>query len=136
MFQQPNTSSGDVFKPAEHLGRLVLIYARSFRENVPTSFGAADAVAADIHVIDNPGGVAVFTNALLFQRAIVASLRDAIGGDPVLARIGQGIAKPGQTAPYILQPYSDADAAVATAYVNSLPKQPFQQAAPAAQQQT
>src|SRR5690606_16791789 len=71
-------------------------------------------------------------NALLFQRALIASLRDAIGGDPVLGRIGQGTAKPGQSAPYILTPFTDADAQAATAYVESLPK-PFQ--APAAQQQ-
>ncbi|MEV4458484.1 hypothetical protein [Microbispora sp. NPDC049633] len=130
MFKQPS-GSGDVFKPADHLGRLVLVYALAFREQIPTSFGASDAVAADVHVIDAPGGPQVFNNALLFQRALVASLRDAVGGDPVLARIGQGVAKPGQSAPYVLQPFSDQDAAVATAYVNSLPK-PFQ--APAAQQ--
>ncbi|MEV1201706.1 hypothetical protein [Microbispora rosea] len=131
MFKQPS-GSGDVFKPADHLGRLVLVYALAFREQIPTSFGASDAVAADVHVIDAPGGPQVYNNALLFQRALIASLRDAVGGDPVLARIGQGVAKPGQSAPYVLNPFTDQDAAVATAYVNSLPK-PFQAAAPAQQ---
>ncbi|WP_067184555.1 hypothetical protein [Microtetraspora niveoalba] len=131
MFQQP-TGGGDSFKAAEHLGRLVVIYAKDYRENIPTTFGASNAISADIHVVDAPGGPQVFNNALLFPRALVASLRDAVGGQPVLARIGQGVAKPGQSAPYILNPFSDQDAAVATAYVNSLPK-PFQAAAPAPQ---
>lgn len=130
-FQQPS-AGGDAFKPAEHIGRLVLIWAKDYRENIATSFGAADAICADVHVIDSPNGPEVFKNALLFQRALIASLRDAIGGDPVLGRIGQGTAKPGQSAPYILTPFTDADAQAATAYVESLPK-PFQ--APAAQQQ-
>ena|SRR5690606_37052013 len=125
MFQQPSTG-GDVFKPAEHLGRLVVIWARSYREGINTSFGTANAVAADIHVIDAPGGPKVYTNALLFARALVASLREAVGGAPVLARIGQGVAKPGQSAPYILLPYTPEDAAVATQYVNSLPQAQFQ----------
>jgi hypothetical protein len=123
MFQQP--SQGDQFKAAELVGSLVLIYVLELREDVTTSFGPADAIAADIHVLQGPGAGDSYKNTLIFQKALIGSLRGAIGGDPVLGRVGQGTAKPGQSAPYILHPYTDADAAVATAWIQANQK-PFQ----------
>jgi hypothetical protein len=123
MFQQP--SQGDQVKVAELLGSLVLIWAREYREDIQTTFGPSDAIAADVHVLDGPKGGEKFENTLIFQRALIGSLRSAIGGDPVLGRIGQGVGKPGQSPPFILQPYNQADAAVATGYIQRMPK-PFQ----------
>jgi hypothetical protein len=125
MFQQP--SQGDQVKVADLLGSLTLIWARDYREDVTTAYGPADAVAVDIHVLDGPQGGEKFENTLLFQRALIGSLRSAIGGEPVLARIGQGVAKPGQSPPYILLPYTPADEALATSYMTRMPK-PFQAA--------
>ena len=128
MFQQP--PQGDQVKVAELTGSLVLIWAKEYRKDVPTSFGPSDAIAADVHVLDGLKGGETFKNTMLFQRALIGSLQAAIGGEPVLGRIGQGVAKPGQSAPYILQPFTDADAALATHYIQQLGK-PFQ--APAGQ---
>jgi hypothetical protein len=125
MFQQP--SQGDQVKVAELVGCLVLIWARDFREDITTTFGPSDAVACDIHVLDGAKGGEKFENTLVFQRVLIGSLKPAIGGDPVLARIGQGIAKPGQSAPYMLNPYTQTDAAIATGYIQRMPK-PFQAA--------
>src|ERR1035438_2478230 len=125
MFQQP--SQGDQVKVADLLGSLTLIWARDYREDVTTAYGPADAVAVDIHVLEGPKGGEKFENTLLFQRALIGSLRSAIGGEPVLARIGQGVAKPGQSQPYILLPYDAADAALASHYISQLGK-PFQAA--------
>lgn len=124
MFQQP--SQGDQVKVAELVGCLVLIWVREFREDIPTTFGASDAIACDIHVLDGTKGGEKFENTLIFQRALIGSLKSAIGGDPVLGRIGQGVAKPGQSPPYILNPFTDADAALATGYIQGMAK-PFQQ---------
>ena len=123
MFQQP--SQGDQVKVAELVGSLVLIWALELREDVPTAYGPSDAIAVNIHVLDGGKGGEKFENTLLFQKALIGSLRSALGGEPVLARIGQGVAKPGQSAPYILQPFTDADAALATHYIQQLGK-PFQ----------
>ena len=123
MFQQP--SQGDQVKVAELVGSLVLVWAKEYRKDVPTSYGPSDAIAADIHVLDGAKGGETFQNTLLFQRALIGSLQSAIGGEPVLGRVGQGVAKPGQSAPYILQPFTDADAAIATHYIQQLGK-PFQ----------
>jgi hypothetical protein len=127
MFQQP--SQGDQVKVAELVGCLTLIWAREYRENIPTAFGETDAVAVDMHVLDGAKGGEKFENTLLFQRALIGSLKPAIGGEPVLGRIGQGVGKPGQSPPYILLPYTEQDAALATGYIARMAK-PFQ--APAA----
>ena len=127
MFQQP--SQGDQVNIGELVGSLVLIWVRELRDGIATPYGEKEAIACDIHVLDGAKGGEKFENALIFQGALIGSLRAAIGGEPVLARIGQGIAKPGQNPPFILQPFTDADAAVATGYIQRMPK-PFQ--APAA----
>jgi hypothetical protein len=129
-FQQP-AAGGDQVKIPELLGSLVLVYVREVRENITTPYGEKEAIACDLHTLDGPKGGEVFENSLIFQGALIGSLRSAAGGDPVLARIGQGVAKPGQSAPYILQPFTDADAAIATAYIAKMAK-PFQPPAAAA----
>lgn len=123
MFQQP--SQGGQVKVAELVGSLVLIWVRELREDISTTFGPSDAIACDIHVLDGAKGGETFENTLVFQKALIGSLRNAVGGEPVLGRITQGVAKPGQSAPYILAPFTDADAAVATHYIQQLGK-PFQ----------
>lgn len=123
MFQQP--SQGDQVKIAELTGSLALFWVREYREEIMTQHGPADAVACDVHVLDGDHGGEKFENTLIFQRALIGSLRSAIGGEPVLGRIGQGVAKPGKTAPYVLNPFTDADAALATTYIQNMAK-PFQ----------
>jgi len=124
MFQQP-AAGGDKVPVAELVNCLVLIYAREYRTGITTAFGEKDAVACDVHVLDGPKSGEIFDNALLFQGALIGSLKSAVGGDPVLARIGVGIGKPGQNAPFVLNPFTDADAAAATAYIARTAK-PFQ----------
>ena len=129
MFQQP--SAGDQVKMAEIVGSLVLIYVHELREDIQTTFGPADAVAADVHVLDGAKAGESYENTLIFQKALIGALRGGIGGDPVLGRVSQGTAKPGQSPPYILQPYTQQDAAIATAWIQAH-KPGFQAAAAAA----
>jgi hypothetical protein len=126
MFQQP--SQGDKVNVGDLLGSLVLVWVHGVREGIMTSFGEKEAVACDIHVLDGPKGGEKFINALIFQGGLIGSLRGATGGDPVLGRVGQGVSKPGQSPPYVLNPFTDADAQLATGYLQRMPK-PFQGAA-------
>lgn len=130
MFQQPS-QAGEKVPVAELVNSLVLIWVREYRQGIVTSFGEKDAVACDVHVLDGPKGGEVFDNALLFQGALIGSLRPAVGGDPVLARIGQGVAKPNQSPPFVLNPFTAQDAVVATTYIQRM-KPPVQQPAQAA----
>lgn len=130
MFQQP--SQGDQVKIPELLGALVLIYVRELRTGITTPYGEKEAIACDLHVLDGPKAGEISDNALIFQGALIGALRGATGGDPVLGRIGQGTAKNGQSPPYILLPFTDADAAVATAWIQAQTQRHVQQPAPAA----
>lgn len=118
MFQQP-AAGGDQVKVAELVGSLCLIYVSEFRQGILTSYGPSDAVACDIHVLQGPNAGESYENALIFQKALIGSLKGSVGGEPVLGRIGTGIAKPGQSAPYVLQPHTAADAALATTWIQA-----------------
>jgi len=124
MFQQPS-AGGDKIPFADLIGSLALFWVREHRTGIITTFGEKDAVACDVHILDGPQAGTVYENSLIFQGALIGSLKPAAGGDPVLARIGQGTAKPGQNAPFILMPFTAADATTATAYIQRMPK-PFQ----------
>lgn len=124
-FQQPS-QAGDKVPMAELTGALVLIRVTGHRTGIATSFGEKDAIECDVHVLDGKHGGEVFDNALLFQGALIGALKPAAGGDPVLARVGVGTAKAGQNAPYILLPFTDADAAVAGPYWASVQAKGFQ----------
>ncbi|TYB50252.1 hypothetical protein FXF51_56855 [Nonomuraea sp. PA05] len=131
MFQQPSAASD--FKAADHVGHLLLIYVRELRQGIVTTYGASDAISCDVVVLTNQRGPRCETGVLFFQKPLIGSLRNSIGKDPVLARLAQGTAKPGQSAPYILNPYSEQDAAYATQWLQSVGGNPFQ-TAPALQQ--
>lgn len=131
MFQQPS-QGGDKVPVAELTGNLVLILVREHRTGITTVHGEKDAVACDVHVLDGPQAGTVYDNALLFQGALIGALKPAVGGEPVLARIVQGTAKPGQNPPFILSPFTDQDVAIATPYWQQVQARQFQP--PATQQ--
>src|SRR6185437_4455375 len=106
MFQQP--SQGDRLDMKDIVGSLILVWVRDYREGIVTPFGEKDAVACDVHVLDGAKGGEKFENTLIFGGALIGSLRSAAGGEPVLGRVGQGVSKPGQNAPWVLNPYTDA----------------------------
>ena len=120
MFQQP--SQGDKFDVGEHTGSLCLFFVHDVRQGINTSFGDKEAVACDVHVLDGKDAGEIYSDCLIFQGALIGSLRRAAGGDPVLARIGTGVAKPGQNAPYILPEFTTDDAVKAEAYLTERAK--------------
>lgn len=126
MFSQP--SAGSDFKAADHVGHLLLIYVRELREGIVTQYGTSEAIGCDLVVLTDQKGPRPETQVLLFQKPLIGSLRQNIGKDPVLARLGQGTAKPGQSAPYILNPFDEQDKAFAEQYLHSVGGNPFQAA--------
>ncbi|WP_326637310.1 hypothetical protein OG884_26620 [Streptosporangium sp. NBC_01755] len=125
-FSQP--AAGSDFRAADHVGHLLLVYVRELRTSIVTQFGTSDAIACDVVVLTDPAGPRCEPQVLLFQKPLIGSLKNSIGKDPVLARLGQGTAKPGQSAPYILNPFNEADAAFATQWLQSVGGNPFQTA--------
>lgn len=114
MFDAPstNTTTGDTCRPKDVNGHLLVVVAKQLKPNFATSFGVTDAVAVDVADVDTG---TVYLDTLFFATALVNGLRDKIGGAPVLARMGQGTAKNGQSAPWLLLDATGDAAAVAKA---------------------
>ena len=113
-FAAPDNSGG-FFQPAEMNGHLLVIEVHSVETEVPTVHGPSDAVKATVHDID---AQTTEEDALIFPKVLFSSLRKQVG-HKVLGILGQGIAKPKQSAPWVLNDASGdaAAAARATAYL-------------------
>jgi hypothetical protein len=108
MTQFASPASNAQLAPSDVLGHLLLIKPLSLEANVPTSYGESDAIRCD--VADLTTGL-LHENVLWFPRVLVSSLQTRIG-QMVLAAMGQGQAKPGQSAPWILQDAANDPGAV------------------------
>jgi hypothetical protein len=117
MFATPS-APGDGIKWAEHKGALLLIEVTGFHAQMKTSFGEADAVEANVVVLDGPGKDAKYDAALIFPKLLVSQTK-ASTGQKVLGRLSQGTAKPGQSAPWLLEEASAADVQLAEQWVRN-----------------
>lgn len=108
-FAAPGSSGG--FSVADADGHLVVIEVAGHETGIVTANGERDAIRATVHDVD--AGETV-EDALIFPKVMVGSLKGRVG-QKVLARIGQGVAKPGQNPPWILQDASGDAAAVKAA---------------------
>jgi len=117
-FSQP--ASPSKFRPADYQGNLILVWPTEYRTGIKTDYGDSDAVAARVVVLDGPAGVEEHDNVLFFQGALISTLKPSVGTNkPVLGRLGRGTSKPGQSAPFILTPFTEADAQTAREYFAS-----------------
>jgi hypothetical protein len=133
MFNQPGAASGDKLEIEQLNGRLLLIYPKEVKVNVATSFGPKDPLVADIVVLDGPQPGEELHDAFIFPGVMIGQLKGYIGNpNPALGRVGYGVAKPGQKAPWQLLVFTEQDAAIASAWVNAHPRG-FNSPAPAAQ---
>jgi len=114
-FTSPASSGGDSVKPADLQGHLLIIKPVEYKTGIQTSLGEAEAIEVDLVDLDTN---TEHTSVLFFNVALRSALKSNIGKS-VLARIGQGVAKPGKSAPWILiDETQNADAvAKATAYL-------------------
>jgi hypothetical protein len=116
-FKSPS-AGGDQLAPADVLNRLLIVKPTRYREGISTQYGESDAIQCDVVDLDDivvdTGQPQQYRGVLWFQRVLIAGLKDEIGG-LVLARMGKGTAKPGQSAPWILNDATGDQAAVAKA---------------------
>lgn len=112
-----NPASGK-FEAKNHNGRLLLITPKDYLTGVKTINGEKDCIDGEVVVLPEPGKgeLEVIDNARLFGGQLIAATKSKIG-KMVLGRLGQGTAKPGQNAPWILTDPTDDDRAVGMAYL-------------------
>jgi hypothetical protein len=115
MFVSPSAANGDSIKPADVEGHLLVVEPIEYITSMATSFGDTDAVRINVHDIN---AQATYESVLWFSGGLVGSLKGRVG-QKVLGTMGKGTAKPGMSAPWILQDASGNDKAVtaATAYL-------------------
>jgi hypothetical protein len=126
-FAAPSNANESV-KVADLAGHLLIITPVEYKTGIPTVHGDAEAIEVNVVDLDTNKE---HTSMLWFNVALRNALKTKTG-QKVLARIGQGTAKPGKSAPWILiDATGDAAAlAKANAYLGSAPAKPA--AAPAA----
>ena len=117
-FSAPSTNNESV-KVADLNGHLLILEALEYKTGIPTVHGDADAIEVRINDLDTGQS---HESVLFFNVALKNALKTKIG-QKVLARIGQGTAKPGKSAPWILiDATGDADAvAKANAFIAGTP---------------
>lgn len=91
-------------------GELLLLSPTEHREGIVTAFGPADAVVTELAVLDGKHTGEKHSGVLVFQKALQGQLRPKVGtGRMVLGRLGRGVAKAGQSAPWVLLDPNDDD---------------------------
>jgi hypothetical protein len=109
-FSAPSSSTESV-KVADLAGFLLIIEPIEYKSGIQTVHGETDAIEVNLVDLDNSK---TYNNVLFFNVALKNALKAKVG-QKVLARIGQGVAKPGKSAPWILNDATGDVAAVAKA---------------------
>ena len=98
-------------KVADLAGQLLIITPTDYKLGIKTIHGDAEAVEVSLVNLDTNKS---YESVLFFNVALRSALKSKIG-QKVLARIGQGTAKPGKSAPWILLDATTDAAALAKA---------------------
>jgi hypothetical protein len=98
MFTAPTQGGGDSVKVADLAGKLLIITPIEHKREITTVHGVTDAIEVNLVDLD---GDETHNNILFFNIALKNALKDKIG-QRVLARIGQGTARAGKSAPWVL----------------------------------
>lgn len=111
------SSSGDQPKVADLANQLLIIEPIEYKTGIQTVHGETDAIEVKVINLDTNEE---HDGILFFNVALKNALKNKIG-QRVLARIGQGTAKAGKSAPWILidATGNPADLAKATSYVSA-----------------
>lgn len=112
--------SGGSLKPADVEGHLLVVEPLEYVTSMTTAYGESDAIRVTVHDIT---ANETHENVLWFPKALVGSLKLSVG-KRVLAVMGKGQAKAGQSAPWLLIDASTSADAVtaATAYLTGQAK--------------
>jgi hypothetical protein len=121
-FAAPATASG--IKWEDYKGHLLMFDVKAQEVGMTTAFGNADPIRADIAVLDGPEAGETISDTLVFPRVLISQLKPNVGRK-VLGRLGQGAAKPGQSAPWTLSDATDEDKTIARTYVQKNQPPPF-----------
>lgn len=101
---------GDGIDYKEHYNELLHIEVLGVETGINTVHGPTDAVRANVTPLDGPTAGTTIADTLIFPKVLQSQLKGSVG-QSVIGRLGQGQAKPGQSAPWLLNPATDAEVA-------------------------
>jgi len=117
-FADPASPSGINYQELQ--GSLLMFEVLGVEEHVPTAYTKAGeknpAVRANVTILDGPQGGSTLEDCLVFPKVLQGQIRSRVG-QLVLGRLGQGVAKAGQSAPWKLEPATAADKTKAEEWV-------------------
>jgi hypothetical protein len=105
------SNANETVKVADLAGHLLIVRPVEYKTGIATVHGDAEAIEVNIVDLDTNKE---HSSLLWFNVALRNALKTKIG-QSVLARIGQGAAKPGKSAPWVLVDATSDAAAVAKA---------------------
>lgn len=105
------SNANETVKVADLAGHLLIVKPVEYKTGIATVHGDAEAIEVNVVDLDTNKE---HSSLLWFNVALRNALKTKVG-QSVLARIGQGAAKPGKSAPWILVDATGDGAAVAKA---------------------
>jgi hypothetical protein len=111
----PAAGGGDKLPLADLIGALLRIDVVEQVMDVQTTFGLTNPIRCNVAVLDGAKKAETFDDTLIFPRAMISQLKPKVG-EVVVARLGKGVAKAGQSAPWLLEAPTEEDIAVARKY--------------------
>lgn len=121
-FGAPSNATGIQWNDLK--GSLLLFKVHAVESGIKTVHGDAQAVRADVIVLDGDQADTVYADTLVFPKVLISQVKPRVGG-MVLGRLGQGQAKPGQSKPWVLSEATEADKGVARAHIAKSSAAPF-----------
>ena len=120
IMNHPSTpGSGDKLDYATVNGALLYIKVIERKVGVESSFGVSDVIICDVAVLDGPSKASTYEGHWVWPKVLAGQLAAFVGKDDpvVVGRLGQGLAKPGKSAPWVLNAPTQADVTIAEKYV-------------------
>jgi hypothetical protein len=115
-FKQPSSTPGIDWKAL--YGSLLLVTPLRVETGIQTRYGVKDAVVAEVVVLDGEQAGRIYREERIFQALLQSQLRPLIGsGDRQLGRLTQGPPMKGQSPPWLLGEFTDAEEKLAAAYL-------------------
>jgi hypothetical protein len=105
-------------------GSLLLFTVHAIENGIVTVHGEAQAARVDVVVLDGAHAGRRYEDVRVFPKVLISQVKPSLGG-MVMGRLGQGTAKPGQHAPWLLEEATDADKDVARAHLARNAGTPF-----------
>lgn len=117
MFAQPASTTGLDLNANE--GALLMFKPTGIKEGISTTFGTSDAVETNVVILDGPNAGEKLNDVLIFPKVLQSQLKKHIDtGMIVLGRLGKGVAKQGQSAPWTLSDSTPDDQQAAQSWIN------------------